>query len=486
MIEFLGYTPDAEPQTQGAILDCANIIPYEAGLRTAPQATSIGVSALAAECKGAGVLRNLSGSSRFLAGTASALYESNGTGWADVSVTTAAYSVAAGDGWDFAQFGNTALAATPSQRIQRSTSGSFALITAAPKATIIDSVNGFVMALNTDETAFGTSPDRWWCSAYLDDTDWTPAVSTQATTGRLVDGLGKLTAGRRFGTDFVAYKERGVFLGRYAGPPEVWQWTMVSEDVGCVGKDALAVTNIGHVFVGVDNVYLFDGTRPVPLATGSVRQWWLDNSSGQYRARTKLLWDRQNSAVWMYFPSEQSSGLCDRCIVFHTLTRRWGRADNTVQAVVNYYTSGAFTYDGSSPLISTYNASPGAGIPFDSVIWLAEKEVPAIFGTDNQLKALEAGADDSYLTTGDIGSDKGSTMCKRVIVNFSQSPEVADIVGYTKSGSGKTLTAASTSELNDAAFDVRQTGRFHRFKISFSGDAKFNGFDLEIEQAGGR
>ena len=35
MIELLGFFPDAEPQTQGAMFDVQNIIPYEAGMKAA-------------------------------------------------------------------------------------------------------------------------------------------------------------------------------------------------------------------------------------------------------------------------------------------------------------------------------------------------------------------------------------------------------------------------------------------------------------------
>lgn len=483
MIELLGFAPDLEPQTPGVMTDCDNIVPYESGFKTAPQPVTIGLPALAIACKGAAVLRDLSGNARFFAGTASAVYESNGTAWTDVSDGTAPYSLGSDDGWDFCIYGNSAIAATPTKRIQRNTSTVFDEITAAPKATIVDSVAGFVMALNTDETTFGTSPDRWWCSALYDETDWTPAVSTQCNTGRLIDGLGKLTAGRRFGSDFVAYKERGLFLGRYSGPPEVWQWTTISEDVGCVGKDALAVTNIGHVFVGQDNIYLFDGTRPIPIGN-AVRKWWIANSSGQYRARTKLLWDRQNSLVWMYFASKSSSGECDSCLVFHTLKRQWGKADNTAEAVVNYYTSGSFTYDAGSPLFATYDDP--VNIPYDSVLWLNEKEAPAIFDSSHQLNALEGGADDSSFTTGDHGSDVEALMCKRLIIRFEQAPEVADCVGYVRPGSGRALATGSSASLNDSSFDVRQTGRLHRFQVNLSGDAKFSAIDLETEPAGRR
>lgn len=484
MVELLGFAPDAPPTTLGVMTECDNIIPFERGFRAAPLPEAVGLPVLALACRGAAVTRNLTGGLRLLAGTAARLYESNGTAWADVSNGTAGYSLGDEDRWSFAQFGNSALAATITKRVQRSTSGAFAEIANAPKAKIIVSATNFVLAFHTDETTYGDSPDRWWCCALYDETDWAPAVSTQATTGRILDGQGAFTAAQRIGDDVAAYKERGLFLGRYSGAPIVWDWFKVSEDVGAVGVDAVAVTSIGHVFVGSDNVYLFDGTRPVPLATDTVRQWWLDNSSAQYRGRTRLLWDRFNNLVWMYFPSAESTGAADMCLVFHVLRRRWGRADATAEAVVNFITSGGLTFDSTSTLITDFDNGPSWS--FDSVLWLNRAESPAIFDSAHQLKALSGEPDDSSFTTGDIGDALLATMCNGVRLLSSQTAEVADCTGYTREISGGALSGLASVELDDGSFDVRQTGRYHRFKFDLSGDHRFSAIELDLKRAGRR
>jgi hypothetical protein len=135
----------------------------------------------------------------------------------DGRYSSATYNLGADDRWSFCQFGNAGLAAAITDTIQRSTSGTFTSIAGAPKAEIIDSVLGFVMALHTNESTYGDSPDRWWCSALYDETSWTANVSTQATTGRLIEGAGKFTAGARLGDDFIAYKQRALFLGALLG-----------------------------------------------------------------------------------------------------------------------------------------------------------------------------------------------------------------------------------------------------------------------------
>ena len=281
MISLLGFTPDLDPATPGAVSDCEQVIPSEIGMKAAPAAVSVGLAALASECRGAVVTRNLSGNRRLLAGTASKLYEAGTTAWTDVSSSTAGYTLGTDDRWSFCQFGNAAIAATITTKIERSTSGAFSAITAAPKAQLVESVLGFVVAAHTDESTYGDSPDRWWCCAYLDETDWTPSVATQATTGRLIEGGGKITAWKRLGDDIVAYKQRALFLGRYAGPPEVWRFTQITSDIGCVGQDA--VINIGnaHIMVGEDDIYSYDGVRPVPISQG-VRQWFIYNRDPVY------------------------------------------------------------------------------------------------------------------------------------------------------------------------------------------------------------
>lgn len=476
MIPLLGFTPDAEPTTPGCITDCGNFVPYEAGMKAASAPVNIGLAALAAACRGSAVTRNLTGGTRLLAGTTGQLYEASGATWS--AVGTGAYALAADDVWRFAAFGNSALAVCSAEVLQRSTGGAFAAVAGAPKARAIVVAKGFVMLLGTD-----ASPDQWHNSAYLDETTWTPSVATQCATGRLIEGSGPLTAGLRQGDTVVAYKERCIFVGQYVGGSVVWQWSPPIGDVGCVGVEAVADTPIGHIFVGSDNFYLFDGTRPVPIGD-DVKQWWLDNSSSQYRYRTKLLWDRENNSVMVFYPSASSAGTCDQVLVFHVGRRRWGRMTMTVEAVVNY-TSQGITYDGGSPLISTYDGSP-ADISYDSPFWLTSKSSPGFYGTDHAIYTFTGIPGASYCVTGDYGDEATYSFCRALRARFAALPASSSCVGLTKATSGGALQVGSSASFDGSKYPLRQQNRFHRFRLDFTGTTKLAGIRPDLVEAAAR
>jgi len=475
MTPLIGFSPDAEPTTPGAIVDASNIVPYEAGLKGAPSAVSVGLPALAADCRGSAVVRQLSGSSRMFAGTSSNMYEASPTAWSSVG---SGYSLGSDDRWMFAGFGDSALATNGSTGLIRSNGAGFSAVAGAPKGKCIASAQGFVLVFNTDY-----SPDAWHCCALYDETSWTPSISTQAARGRLVEGSGGITAAMRFGDQIVAYKSRALFLGYYSGGDVVWTWRNVSFDVGCVGVDAVADTSIGHIFVGSDNIYHFDGTRPVSIATGVVRQWWLDNSSAEYRYKTKLLWDRDNSLVWVFFPSSSSSGACDDCIVFHTTTRQWGRVNMGVETVVNYVTP-PITYDSGTPLVTSYDSGPA--IAFDSPFWLASKSNPAAFGTDHVLDTLTGIPGAWSIRLGDFGDETQWSYCADLRMRFALKPTVLTCTPITKATSGDAAVYGSAASFDGSKFPLRQTSRFHSFLIQGQGNAKFSAVAPTFREAGTR
>lgn len=476
MIELLGFAPDADPTVPGVITDCDGIVPYESGMRAASTPLDVGYAALAAECRGSGVTRDLNGNSRLFAGTTSNLYEGASSTWSSVG---SGYSLGTDDRWKFAAFGSTALAVNPSVTLQRSTSGAFSAVGGAPKAKAIVSAKGFVMLLCTDAGA-----DVWHCSEYLNETGWTPSISTQCATGRLVEGSGPITAGLRLGDNVVAYKERVIFVGQYVGGDAVWQWSPPIGDVGCIGPDAVVDTPIGHVFAGSDNIYVFDGTRPVPIATDVVRQWWLNNSSPKYRYRTKLLWDRDNNLVFIFFPT-LSSSTCDQAIVYHVLAKKWGKVTISVEAVLNY-TSGGFTYDAGTPLVTTYDATTNPSASYDSPFWLDSKSSPGAFKTDHKIYTLTGDATASWFTTGDYGDESSDFDCNQFRIRYAQKPSASTCVGLTRESSGAALAEGSSGSFDGSKFPLRQCARFHRFTVTMLGNAKVTGIDPKLQQAGSR
>ena len=482
MLPLIGWAPDADPTAPGVIADCSNLIPSERGMVAAPTATApAGVGVLAADARGAAVTTSTTGTRRVLVGTQTRLYELSGTTYTDVTRAAGVYVGAADNRWSFAQFGNATVATNDTDAMQASTSGVFADISGAPKARVVCAAANFVIAFNTSDGTYGDQSDRWWCSAINDHTSWTPSVTTQATTGRLIGDGGEITAAARLGQQVVAYKARSMFLGTYVGAPVVWQWDQVPGELGCVGPEAVVDIGGAHIFVGDDNIWLYDGTRPVPIAEGVVRRWFFDNSSATYRFRTIVSMDRQSNRVWIFFPSSGSgTGNPDRAIVYHLAKKTWGRADNAVQCALAYVGSGT-TFDGANV---TFNSAPA--VSMDSPYWLAGGRVAAAITSGRQLVTLTGTVGASTLTTGDIGDDEQVTMLRRARLRFTDDPTSANAQGFRRQGAGAALVAAASASRNDTGFDLRQSGRWHRVTFTMSGDYEVTGMAVDITAAGRR
>lgn len=483
MIGFVGFAPDLDPTTPGVITDCTQLIPTERGMQSAPSAVAAvsGLGALAAECRGAAVLQNTSGTRRTFAGTQTKIYELASGTWSDVSGIT--FTGSTENRWCFAQFGNYALASNDTEQIVGSTAGTFAAVAGAPIARVIVSIPNFVVALNTNSSAYGDSPDRFHTCAFQDPTSWTADATVQAVTGRLIGNGGELTAGAQFGSGLVAFKAREMFLGVYAGPPVVLQFDRVPGDQGCVGPEAVVDIGGALIFVGEDNIWQYDGSRPIPIAQDTVRQWFFNDLSATYKYRTIVTYDRNNGRVWIFYPSTVSSGRPDSALVYHLASKRWGRANRSVEAILNFVTPG-ITWDTLSSIASTWDSLPD--IPWDSQSWQASGRALAVFDTSHNLKTLTGSGENSGLTTGDIGDDEGVSFVNKVRLRFFTDPTTSTITGQTKTGVGANATSAGAGTFASNKYDIRQSGRWHRFSFLFTGNVEVSAIDVTAKNAGRR
>lgn len=466
---------------------CANIVPFEAGFKGAPAAVNTTADALAAACIGATVATQLDGTRRVFAGTTTKLYELSGTSWTNRTRASGGdYGGGSDTRWSFCQFGDTTVAANLADTIQSSASGAFADISGAPKAKIVVSAsNNFVVAFNTVDGTYGTSQDRWWCCAQSDQTSWTPAVSTLATTGRLVAIEGPIQAGLTLGDYVIAYKKRAIFLGAFVGSPVVWQWSLIpgGETFGVVGQEAVCDIGGAHVGVSDDGPWFFDGTRPMPLGSGVIRKWFLDNSSPAYRYKTKVIYDKQAKHVRIYFPSNASSGSCDYCIVYHVEAKQWGRADATIEAPLSYIAPGV-TINGLDSYAATIDSLPN--IPFDSQYWQSGGQVCSYFNASHQLVSLNGPSATSSITTCDVGDDDSVSLLARVRMRFTDAPTTASATAFYKMNEGDDLTQGSTVDIDDGKFDFLQQARWHRVRFNLTGDHKETGYAAALKKGGER
>lgn len=479
-VRLLGYMPDVDPVTQGAIMNCSAFIPSLRGMEGAPSVASTGMDALAAACRGSAILRKLDDTSRWFAGSATKLYEQSSTSWTDRTRASGGdYALGSDIRWRFAQFGDVALAAAKSDILQVSSSGAFANLGASiPKAGIVETVGKFVFIFDVNDQGNLEDgldyPDRWWCSAIGDHTDWTPAISTQCTTDRLTSAPGKIKAGKRFGEEIIVYKERAMYRGVYQGPPTAWAFQEIPGEIGALCHEV--VVNVGtpeqprHIFMGYENFYEFDGSRPVPIGF-DIRDTVFNEINRPYAEQCLALHDRINSRIYFYYPVANTT-TPEKCVVYNYRTKRWGRDDRAVEAVVEYLSAG-LTYDSLGSSYSTYDDLPS--VSYDSSFWTSRFPIPAIFNTSHVPQTLNGSATSSSFTTWDMGDGERQQLLSRITPEFITAPTSATMTNYYRQNNlGDGLTTDATVSMGTKRFDTLREAMWHRVRLDFTGPVELS------------
>ena len=488
LVKLIGYAPDLDATTPGVITNCVSLVPSTKGMVGARSPVNTAHSAMAAACKGAVSLRKLDDSIRTFGGTATALYELGASSWSDVTrASGGAYALSADSRWRFAQFGDVSLAVAKSDIIQYSNgSGAFANVGGtAPKAAIVETVGQFVFLFNVNDQgslgSFGDSPDRWWNGAVGSYTDWTPAIATQCSSGRLTATPGPIKAGKRFGKAVVAYKERSMYLGTYGGPPVPWDFSQIQGEAGALCQEA--VVDIGtpevpmHIFMGADDFWLYDGSRAARIGT-PVKSTVFSELNNTYRSAVIGMHDAEENLVRFWYPSA-SSYLPDKCVVYNYRTDRWGRDDRQVEFAFAY-SPPALQYDDVGTLYATYADFPASS--YDTAFFSSGGFSPAIINTSHRLQTLSGAHAAGSWTTGDMGDDNLYVLLSRFKPRYVQKPDSAQMTNFYKQNLGDSLTTAETVAMMDSRFDVLRSARWHRVLVEEAGDRELTGFDVQIEE----
>jgi len=478
-LPLLGYAPDLDPATPGAIVEMVNILPTQKGMCGAPSPVAGGFGAVSEDVNSFAVVTKLDGSRRTFVGGNTTLQELVSSTWTDRS-DAGGYTIGVDNRWAFSQFGDVTIAAAKSETIQASPSTIFAPISGAPAASFIAVSDGFVMAIDTNEGTYGDQSDRWWCSAYLDYTDWTPAVSTQCTTGRIVDTPGPLRGIASFGSGFVAFKDYAIYTVAFVGAPLVWAWRKVPGEVGCPSHNSIVNVQSALAFIGYDDLYLFDGSRPVGIGRG-IREWFFADYDSAKGYRTIGSYDIGTGNIWWFYCSRSNNTTTpDKAIVYNVRTKKWGKITLSIQALARYFGQD-ITYHDMGTLYSTYDDLP-TDISFDSPIWTPDNPTVALFKTDKKLYSMNGAAGDTELTLNNIGDPVKFSTIKRVSPRFITEPASATLEYSYDNIHGDSFTPKVTATYDSRGrFDFMHSSRWHRCNLKFSGNMEM--VDAEIDLA---
>jgi hypothetical protein len=487
VIALLGYSPDLPSFTPGCITNCSAMVPSLKGMKGAPSPQNTTLVALVSACFGASVVRKLDNSTRFFAGTATDLFEASTSSWTERTRASGGdYALGADTRWRFAMFGDTAIACAKSDILQSSSSGAFANAAAnAPKAGSVAVVNGFVILVDVnDQGAIFDSADRphgWWAARSL--ATWTPSIANEAYTGSLTSTPGKCTAIKRFGRLAIIYKERSMFTLSYAGTSG-WEANQIPGEAGALSQES--VVDIGtpenpiHLFMGAEDFYMFDGARAYPLGAPLTKTVFGEiNRDFTYSCTT--LHDRVEKNVYFFYPVG-SSGNPDKCVVYNYQTKKWGRDDRTVEAVVEYIEAGVI-YDDLGNFYATYNDFPVAS--YDQAFWSVGFPSPAIFNTSHLVQTLNAPSLTSGMVLGDYGSDEFVSLLSRAQPLFTTRPSQATMNNYYRSNLGDSLTSGSQVSMDSKGrFDKLWSANWHRLQFEFTGPVEFGAVRLDLMEDG--
>lgn len=476
-LELSGFAPDLDPETPGVLTDCNAIVPTTQGLSAANSRVDVGLPALGSDVTSAFSAALLDGSKRIFVAETAAIQEAGTGSYTDRS-RVGGYSGTNRMRW--AVFGNNVLATNRAEVIgQAATGAAFFDIADAPLALIIVPASGFVMALNVSDSQYGDAPDGWHCSALRDQTNWTASAASQSAYGRLLDSPGPITAGAALGDTVVAYKANSMYLGRYVGPPLVWDWTAVPGEIGTVANESIVTVGARQFFVGPSDFYSFDGTVPVSL-NAPVREWFFASLNQEHRDKIIGVADLPRDLVYWYYPSVASTtGALDSVLIWNYRTNKWGKQAVGTQAAL-IQSTGQITYDGLGALFASYDDLPS--IAYDSPFWLSSTEVPAVIGLDGAMYSLTGEPGASWLVTGDFGDMTDYMFVRRVTPRYRIDPPTGQLTNFYRDSLGGAKTQDAVCQLVRKRFDLRRSAHFHSFRLDHPGLVAINGLDVTINQ----
>ena len=511
-VKLKGFAPDAESNEDGIIVEGACFMPTIRGVEPIPTGAPTNLATLSGTCKGAASLTKLDGTRRFFVAiqtsdTTGELKEPAVTTWTDRTRSAGAYTTTAKVLWTFAQYNDVSLAASKNTLIQASissgdfgdpptaTTNSTASASFVPHAAIVETVLDFVFAFNTQTLEFGDDTNRWQCTAAGDYTDWKPDISTLAASGLLVDSGGPIKAAKRLGSDIIAYKRDSMYLGQFVGPPSIWSFRLIPvTGLGAPGPHAVANIRTAHIFPGVDDFYMYDGTRPIPIGTNRVSEFFFSELNEEFRDQVIAMHDRQTWRVFWFYPTVNSAdGSLDSCLIYNYRRDKWGftrveewqtaTALSRVQFAMPFNQISNITYDGLGTLYGTYDSLPNS--PYDEAFASGSTIIPAFFDSQSFLRRLDGGAFNMRITTGDMGTDDTLQLVTRVRPRFNTGlPDTASATHLVKDNLGESASVAvSNVGLADGSFDSIQTARWHRHRQIYESMSNFEvvGFDIDIK-----
>lgn len=483
-VKLLGFAPDLPQDTPGAITAMASLIPTTRGFTFGAQLSTDNTGTLGNVSLGTFSAKQIDGTQRWWAGTATKIYESNSTGGTltDRSLTT--YSASTTKTWSFCQFGDVTLAANYGNAIGQINAGAaFATVTGAPKAQVIINAgpptSPFILAMNYDD-GVAANKAGVFNSAIADYTGWTVGTN-QSAQFTIYEPSGPILAGIAYRDGAIAFKGSSMFELTYAqiqGTP-AWSARRIASDIGIAGKNMCVNVNDTIYFADKRGVWMYDGSYPKKLP-GFIHDYWAQQVAAGYVDDTcQLKWDPANHRLWLSFnPAGRHKWL-----VWNQISGLWGAQDIlglSSDSLSQEKTVREFISFEGTPIATTFCGGTTANV--DTVQ----------FGIIQYVSGN--GAVTPSMTLWYIGDPIGTTLLKRIapvwqpnsgIVGGDSTASVAAYArqGFSSMGTSGNVTIGPSIPLY---FEFNQAGNWLLVTINPTNTFEFGAIGISSEPVGQR
>ena len=219
--------------------------------------------------------------------------------------------------------GGSLLFTTPATLLSNSSSGVYQTDTSCPVVAnfvMVSDSSRFVIAFGANDYG-STEQDpmliRW--SEQEDYAVWAPSATNQAGSFRLSAGS-EIIAAQQTRQEILVFTDGAVFSMQYLGPPFVWGFNILSDNISIAGPNVVATANNITYWMGKDKFYAYTGR--VETLPSALRQYVFNDINMEQADQFFAGTNEGYSEIWWYYCSSGSS-VIDRYVIYNYLDQVW-------------------------------------------------------------------------------------------------------------------------------------------------------------------
>jgi hypothetical protein len=148
---------------------------------------------------------------------------------------------------------------------------------------------------------------------------WSPAITNQAGSYRLSTGS-SIVAHQQTRQEILVWTDAAVYSMQYLGPPVVWGFQILGDNISIVGPNATATASNVVYWMGYDKFYMYSGR--VETLYCPLRQYIFGDINLQQQYQFFSGTNEGFNEIWWFYCSANST-VIDRYAIYNHLEKSW-------------------------------------------------------------------------------------------------------------------------------------------------------------------